>query len=61
MASCHFKTLLSQTSARSEIFLSRGRFVELEHFNKHFVRNTEKGSAGKKTGVFSLDAHKTIF
>ena len=42
MAYCHFKTLLSQTDALSEIFQSIGGFVELGHFDKHFVSNTEK-------------------
>ena len=42
VAYCHFKTLLSQTGALSEIFQSIGGFVELGHFDKHFVSNTEK-------------------
>ena len=51
VAYCYFKTLLSQTSARSAIF-QRGRFVELGHFDKHFVGNTE---------ITNLDVDKTFF
>ena len=47
----HFKALLSQTSARSEIY-QWGRFVELGHFDKHFVRNKE---------ITNLDGNKTFF
>ena len=47
----HFKAQLSQTSVRSEIY-QWGRLVELGHFDKHFVRNTE---------ITNLDANKTFF
>ena len=37
-----------------EIFQGRAGFLELEHFNKHFVNNTRKRDfAGKHFGVFS--------
>ena len=36
------------------------RFVELEHFDKHFAKNArKKDSAGKHFGVFLLDTLKT--
>ena len=55
------KTLLSQTvftnfrskpGAQPEIFQSRGGSVGLLHFDKHFIRNTEKGPIGNNFGVF---------
>ena len=31
-----------------------GRFVELDHIDKHFIKNTiKKGPAGRRFGVFS--------
>ena len=37
-----------------EIFQGRADFLELEHFNKHFVNNTRKRDlAGKHFGAFS--------
>lgn len=44
------------TGAQPEIFKSRGGFLELEHFDKPFVKNKrEKGPAGKNLGFFCLD------
>ena len=46
--------LFPYAGAQPEIFQGRGGFVELAHFDKHFVRNTrQKGPAGKKFGVVS--------
>ena len=37
-----------------EIFQSRGGFMKLGHFDKHFVKNPrKKGPAGGNFGVFS--------
>ena len=37
-----------------EIFQGNGRFVELRHFDKNFVKSRrKKGSAGKNVSVFS--------
>ena len=41
------------TGAQPEIFHGRGGSVELWHFDKPFVKNTRKGSAGKNFGAFS--------
>ena len=44
-----------------EIFQGKGSFVKLEHFNKHFVKNTRKKRAfqEKTLEFFHLDALKT--
>ena len=40
--------------AQPKMFQGRGGFVELGHFDKHFVKNTrKKGPAGEHFGVFS--------
>ena len=36
-----------------------GDFVELWHFNKHFIKNTIKAPKGKILKVFFLDTFKT--
>ena len=42
----------SRSGAQSEIFQSRGGFVELGHFDKYFVKySRKKGSAGKNFEV----------
>ena len=38
---------------QKEIFQGREGFVELEHFDKHFVKSKKKETAGKTFGVFS--------
>ena len=63
MAYCYLKkTLLSQAvftnfrskpGAQPEIFQSSGGSVGLLHFDKHFIRNIEKGPTGNNFGVFS--------
>ena len=46
--------LFPHAGAQPEIFQGRGGFVELAHFDKHFVKNTrKKGPAGKNFGVVS--------
>ena len=46
--------LFPHAGAQLEIFQGRGGFVELWHFDKHFVKNTQKKDpAGKNFGVFS--------
>ena len=42
----------SQTGAQPKIFQGKGGFVEPEHFDKYFVKNTKK-VAGKNFGAFS--------
>ena len=40
--------------AQPKMFQGRGGFVELRHFDKHFVKNTrKKGPAGEHFEVFS--------
>ena len=47
--------LFSHAGAQPEIFQGSGGFIKLGHFDKHFVKNTQKkGPAGKNFGVFSL-------
>ena len=38
---------------QKEIFQGREGFVELEHFDKHFVKSKKKETAGKTFEVFS--------
>ena len=46
--------LFPHAGAQPEIFQGRGGFVELGHFDKHFVKNTrKKDPAGKNFGFFS--------
>ena len=48
--------------AQPEIFQGRGGFVELGHFGKLFVKNTQKKDpAGKHLELFPLDTLKTAF
>ena len=43
-------------------FQSWGGFVELRHFDKHFVKKARKrGPRGKHLGVFFQDNLKTTF
>ena len=45
-----------------EIFQGRGGFVELGHFNKHFVKNTRKKVPPENIlEFFLLDSFKTTF
>ena len=47
--------LFSHAGAQPEIFQDSGGFIKLGHFDKYFVKNTQKkGPAGKNFGVFSL-------
>ena len=51
-----------RTGAQSEIFKGKGGFVELEHFDNHFVKNiTKKGPAEKQMEFFLLGNLKTTF
>ena len=43
----------SQTGAQPEIFQGKRGFVELDHFDKNFVKNTKKDPAGKNFVLFS--------
>ena len=46
--------LFPDADEQPEVFQDRGGFVELGHFDKHFVKNTQKKDpAGKNFGVFS--------
>ena len=42
-----------------EISKDMGDFVELWHFNKHFIINTKKAPKGKILKIFFLDTFKT--
>ena len=55
-----FTNFRCQTGVQPEIFKSRGDFLKLGHFDKHFVRNKEKGPAGKNFSVF-FPTLKTTF
>ena len=45
--------LFPHAGVQPEISQGRGGFVELGHFDKHFVKNArKKGPAGKSFGVF---------
>ena len=37
-----FDEVKHNSGAQPEIFQGRGSFMELGHFNKHFVKNTRK-------------------
>ena len=37
-----FNEVKHNSGAQPEIFQGRGGFVELGHFNKHFLKNTRK-------------------
>ena len=53
--------LFPHADTQPEIFQGRG-FVELGHFDKHFIKNTQtKDPAGKIFGVFLQDTIKTTF
>ena len=46
--------IITITGIQPKVFQSRGGFVKLGHFDKHFVKNSrKKGSAGENFGVFS--------
>ena len=46
--------ILNKNYAQREIFQGSGSFVELGHFDKHFVKSTRnKGPVGKNFEVFS--------
>ena len=51
-----------KSGAQPELFLGRGGFVKLGHFNKYFIKNSiKKASQGKILEFFLLDTLKTIF
>ena len=54
--------LTSISGAQSEIFQSRGGFVKLGHFNKHFIKKSrKKAPQGKTLEFFLLDTLKIRF
>ena len=54
--------LTSISDALPEIFQSRGGFVQLGHFNKHFIKKLrKKAPQGKTLEFFLLDSLKTTF
>ena len=55
MIECVGINLKKQSSEYARILnVSDAKFVELGHFDKHFVKNTRKrGPSGKHFGVFS--------
>ena len=61
MTSCR-QIVTSLSGAQPEIFQGRGGFVELEHSNKCFVKNTRKKAVqGKIFELFPLDTLITTF
>ena len=61
MTSCR-QIVTSLSGAQPEIFQGRGGFVELEHFDQCFVKNTRKKAAQEKNlELFLLDTLKTTF
>lgn len=49
-----FSKCKRNTGAQPEILQGRGGFMELDHFDKHFVKNKRKrGCAWKNFGFFS--------
>ena len=57
---CHNKKIVA--GAQPGFFQGRRFFIELGHFNKHFVKNTiEKVPQGKILEFFSQDTLKIIF
>ena len=55
-----FAKNIMSAEAQPEIF--QGRFVELEHFDKQFLKNTRKRAPqGSILEFFLLDTLKTIF
>ena len=62
LISITFISIYGLTGSQPEIFQYRGGFVEFEHFDKHFVKNTRKeGPTGKTFAFFFLDTLKTTF
>ena len=51
----------SQTGVQPEIFQSKGGFVELGHFDNHFVESSKKAPQVKILMFFSVDTLKTTF
>ena len=48
--------------AQPEIFHGRESFIELGHFDKHFIKSKrKKGPAGKILELFLIDNLKTTF
>ena len=57
-----FNEVKHNSGAQPEIFQGRGGFVELGHFDKHFVKNTRKKAPPRKIlEFFLLDTLKTTF
>ena len=54
--------LLPHAGTQTENFQGRGGFMELGHFDKHFLRkNTKKAPQGNILELFVLDTVKTTF
>ena len=49
------------TGVQPEIFQSSGGFVKLEHFDKHFIKNTGKKDPTGILEIFHIDSLKTTF
>ena len=47
--------------AQPEIFHGRGRFIELGHFDKHFIKNKRKKSPRRALELFLIDNLKNTF
>ena len=48
------------TGAQPNIFQGRAAFLELGHFDKHFIKKSRKKAPGKISEFFLLDTLKTI-
>ena len=54
--------MMSVAGAEPEIFLDRGGFVKLGHFDKHFIKKSrKKAPQAKILKFFLLDTLKTTF
>ena len=56
------QTIQLHSGAQPEIFQGRGGFVELEHLDENFIKDTRKKSPpGNILELFILDTLKTTF
>ena len=56
-----FNEVKHNSGAQIEIFQGRGGFVELGHFNKHFVKNTRKNVRVLQNQGTPVDFQKRLF
>ena len=62
LLSCPYNIINAGSGAQLELFQSSGGFLELAHFDKHFVKNTRKKiPTGKIFELFPIDTLKATF